>query len=516
MADLILDILRRNISDSSKLKHISAAKGGEWCSPCPVCGGKDRFRCWPSQDGGAVAQQHGVPGTWWCRQCDQGGDVFDLLKFAEGLEFLAACKELRIELEESSRRMRPLRQPKQDQGWLPSQWKVPSEKWRLQATKLANDAHEQLLAHDKALTFLAGRGLPLEAVRRYRLGYLEGEDKTGTCLYRARKAFDLPDKMNRDGTKTRTSLWIPRSFTIPLWHPGWQQPDEVHRVRLRRRKGDLKTEKDQKYLLLEGSGQAPMVLLPEGIAPSLAPWVVVEAELDAMAVHFACGGKVGVIAVLTNRGKPDVVAHKWLSQAPVILVALDFDPPDRKGNRPGYQGWLWWKETYASARRWPSSIGKDPGEDYEKGVNLAEWVNLGLPDSLTFQQGGDLGVSEFGPLSLGEGETQKTMPVAAPKEQKPWVLVDGRRRWAGALAHTSLSEASLPEGFSFSVKYLREYYGGREISPELLIVCPHTKPAWHWLYFKYCKKCPGHPLCLVDFLTSPQMLAPCEPETPNV
>lgn len=516
MAELILDILRRNISDSSKLKHISAAKGGEWCSPCPVCGGKDRFRTWPNQDGGAVAQQHGVPGTWWCRQCDQGGDVFDLLKFAEGLEFRAACKELRIELEESSRRMRPLRQPKQDQGWVPSQWKIPSEKWRLQATKLANDAHDQLLAHGKALAFLSGRGLPLEAVQRYRLGYLEGEDKTGTCLYRARKAFDLADKMNRDGTKTRTSLWIPRSFTIPLWHPGWQQPDEVHRVRLRRRKGDLKTEKDQKYLLLEGSGQAPMVLLPEGVAPALAPWVVVEAELDAMAVHFACGGKVGVIAVLTNRGKPDVVAHKWLSQAPVILVALDFDPPDRKGNRPGYQGWLWWKETYAAARRWPSSIGKDPGEDYEKGVNLAEWVNLGLPDSLVFQQGGDLGVSEIGPLSLGDGEKQDTPPVAAPKDQKPWVLVDGRKRWAGTLAHTPLSEALLPNGVSYSVEYLRKYYGGRQVEPELLILCPHTKPAWHWLYFKTCEKCPGHPFCLVDFLTSPQMLALCEPEASHV
>jgi hypothetical protein len=401
MAEILLDIIRRNISDSSKLKHISAAKGGEWCSPCPRCGGKDRFRSWPNQDGGAVAQQHGVPGTWWCRQCDEGGDIFDLLKFAEGLEFRAACKELRIELEESSRRMRPLRQRKPEQGWQPTEWKVPSEKWRLQATKLANEAHERLLGYEKALNFLAKRGLPIGAVQRYRLGYLQGEDKTSTCLYRARKAFDLPDKMNRDGTKTRTSLWIPCSFTIPLWYPGWQQPDEAHRVRLRRRKGDLKTEKDQKYMLLEGSGQAPMVLLPEGVSPGLAPWVVVEAELDAMAVHYACGGKVGVIAVLTNRGKADAAAHKWLAQAPVILVALDFDKPDRKGNRPGYQGWLWWKETYASARRWPSAYGKDPGEDFEQGVDLAEWVNLGLPDSLTFLPGGDLGVSENWAVAFG-------------------------------------------------------------------------------------------------------------------
>lgn len=395
---------------------------------------------------------------------------------------------------------------------MPSQWKIPSEKWRLQATKLANDAHGQLLGHSRALTFLAGRGLPLEAVQRYRLGYLEGEDKTGTCLYRARKAFDLPDKMNRDGTKTRTSLWIPRCFTIPLWNPGWQQPDEVHRVRLRRRKGDLKTEKDQKYLLLEGSGQAPMVLLPEGVSPALAPWVVVEAELDAMAVHFACGGKVGVIAVLTNRGKPDVVAHKWLSQAPVILVALDFDPPDRKGNRPGYQGSLWWKDTYAASRRWPSSIGKDPGEDFAKGVNLAEWVSLGLPNSLAFAAGGDLGVSKIGLSPLGEGEKEETPPAAVADRKEPWVLVDGRKRWAGALAGTALSDVCFPNAFSTPLTYLRRYYGGKELNSELLIVCPRTKTPWHWRYYKDCGTCPGHHLCLVDFLTSPQMLA-CESES---
>lgn len=513
MTDLILDILRRNLSDSSKLKHISAAKGGEWCSPCPVCGGKDRFRCWPSQDGGAVAQQHGVPGTWWCRQCDQGGDVFDLLKFAEGLDFHAACKELRIELAESSRRIRPLRQQKQEQGWAPTEWKIPSEKWRLQSTKLANEAHERLLGHEKALAFLAGRGLPLDAVLRYRLGYLEGEDKTGTCLYRARKAFDLPDKMNRDGTRTRTSLWIPRAFTIPLWHPGWQQPDEVHRVRLRRRKGDLKTDRDQKYLLLEGSGQAPMVLLPEGVSPSLAPWVVVEAELDAMAVHFACGGKVGVIAVLTNRGKPDAAAHKRLSQAPVILVALDFDPPGRKGERPGYQGWVWWKETYAAASRWPVHMGKDPGEAFGMGADLAAWVNAGLPDSLAFAGNGDLGVSQAGLPLLGEGESQQASSVITPESPAPQLAQDGRKRWAGALAGTPVSDAQLPDDMPCNLQYLRKYYAGKQPESELLIICPKTKPAWYWLYHKTCAKCPGHPLCLVEFLTSPQMLAPCELET---
>jgi hypothetical protein len=209
MSELILDILRRKV-EPARVKNVSATKGGEWHSPCPVCGGNDRFHVWPNQDGGETAQRAGVPGTWWCRSCDRGGDAIELLMFSEGLEFVAACKELRIELSESIRRFRPLRQPKRESSvWAPTEWKIPSEKWREQATKFAKFAHEQLLSYEKALTWLSLRGIPLEAVKRYRLGHLQGEGKTGMCLYRARSAFDLPEKKNADGTKTRSVLWIP-------------------------------------------------------------------------------------------------------------------------------------------------------------------------------------------------------------------------------------------------------------------------------------------------------------------
>jgi hypothetical protein len=377
MSELILNLVRRKV-DAAKVRRVSGNKGGEWHSPCPVCGGDDRFHIWPHQDGGAACQRAGVPGTFWCRKCQAAGDTIDLLKFAEGLDYKAACQELGIEPGQTSSQMRPLRQPKRESvSWAPAQWKIPSEKWRAQATKLALAAHDQLLANAGVLAYLAGRGLPLEAVKRYRFGYLEGEDKTGTCLYRARSAFDLPDKKSADGTNTRSSLWIPRGLTIPLWHG-----EEVHRLRLRRRKDDLR-EKAAKYLLLEGSGQAPMVLPPVGVSAALATWVVVEAELDACAVHHACDGQIGVLAVLTNTGKPDAAAHEWLAKAKRILVALDSDPPDTGGKRPGYQGWLWWKERYTVAKRWPTPQGKDPGEAFALGVNLAEWIAAAEPEQVT-------------------------------------------------------------------------------------------------------------------------------------
>jgi hypothetical protein len=80
-----------------------------------------------------------------------------LLKFADGLEFTAACRELRIEMAEPQRRIRPLRQPKPEQlRWKPAEWKIPSEKWRAQATKMALFGHEQLLGQGKVLSYLSG------------------------------------------------------------------------------------------------------------------------------------------------------------------------------------------------------------------------------------------------------------------------------------------------------------------------------------------------------------------------
>lgn len=41
----------------------------EWPSPCPFCGGKDRFQIWPDEGEGR--------GHYWCRQCDAKGVAFN-------------------------------------------------------------------------------------------------------------------------------------------------------------------------------------------------------------------------------------------------------------------------------------------------------------------------------------------------------------------------------------------------------------------------------------------------------
>ena len=394
-----MDLLASRVT----MHHVSHNKGGEWHGPCPVCGGNDRFHVWPDQSGGHAAQAAGMPGTWWCRQCDKGGDIIALVQAMDGCDFKAACRRLDIEMRAPARRR--LIPPKTKPGWQPQICRIPDATWRQQAGKTAKMAHERLLATPYALDYLSGRGLPLEAISRFFLGYLAPEDKAEKGMYRARSAFGLADRVDKTG-KPHRSLWLPAGISIPLWAGDAAAPEpEALRIRIRRRKGDLRPG-DSKYLLLEGSGQMPMALPPVDVSPAMAVWVIVEAELDALAVHHACGGRVGVAAVLTNRGKPDAALHDRLLLAPLILVALDFDEAGENGQRPGYQGFDFWAKNYRQARRWPVPEGKDPGEAFALGCDLAEWVNAALPASLqkTEDRGRKTEDRGLEPVPLREGD----------------------------------------------------------------------------------------------------------------
>jgi DNA primase len=62
----------------ARLKRV----GHELIGPCPVCGGDDRF-------GVSIAKQ-----VWNCRGCQRGGDVIDLVRHLDGVDFAAAVETL--------------------------------------------------------------------------------------------------------------------------------------------------------------------------------------------------------------------------------------------------------------------------------------------------------------------------------------------------------------------------------------------------------------------------------------
>ena len=53
-----------------KAVKISELHGGEYVSPCPKCGGFDRFHVWP-----ALNPQGCKGGVWFCRECGNSGDA---------------------------------------------------------------------------------------------------------------------------------------------------------------------------------------------------------------------------------------------------------------------------------------------------------------------------------------------------------------------------------------------------------------------------------------------------------
>lgn len=77
-------------------KRVSSTNGGEYHSSCPVCGGKDRF----------VMQPHfkakNCEGTYFCRQCDAGGDSIQFCREFLGKDFLSAMEYLGLPPPEKS------------------------------------------------------------------------------------------------------------------------------------------------------------------------------------------------------------------------------------------------------------------------------------------------------------------------------------------------------------------------------------------------------------------------------
>ena len=159
-----------------------------------------------------------------------------------------------------------------------------------------------------------------------------------------------------------------------------------------------------------------MLLLPEGGNPNLRAFVVVEGELDAILCHHAAGRRIGAVAIRSNQTKPDTVAHGQLRNAVRILLALDYED-----SGAGIAGLEWWLSTYAACLRWPTPEGKDPGNAFEMGVDIREWLDGGLPETISLMpQGVQLDTLSSGSVSLGgEGRSPESPASLRKKEGGP-------------------------------------------------------------------------------------------------
>jgi len=317
---------------------------------------------------------------FYCFGCGAGGDVVEFVTRKSGVSFTDAVKRLAVRagigLPDSGmcdntyqyrtprapgEKIRGQRSEIRGQEKKEKQSELPPDVWRLQAEKLVTWAHDQLLENDEQLAWLLDRGICLDTVKNFRLGWNPGRD--GRDLWRPRETWGLATVMkeNKTGTMVKKKLWIPRGLVIP--EIGGQR-SEVRRIRIRRPE-----ENPPRYYVLPGSCMDMMYISADHRAV-----LVLEAELDGEMCHSRGGGVCSVLALGSASAKPGEQLMEKLRNAAVILLAQDFDDAGAKAMK-------WWKDEFHQAKTWPVPEGTDPGEAFQAGIDIKAWISAGLPSA---------------------------------------------------------------------------------------------------------------------------------------
>lgn len=308
----------------------------EFCSPCPACGGRDRFIVHPAK------------GRYWCRACGARGDVIDYLREHRGMTFRQAAEYAGRPASSPAGQTGPRTQ----QAAARSTPTPPPEAWTAQAEKLVTEAHSALVGKPARLEWLqTKRGLTRETAERFRLGWIERD------LYADRATWGLPAELRADGKPKR--LFLPAGLLIP-------GPD---RLRIRRANpGEF-----GKYYMVPGSSNRPLIIGADHPAESTGA-VIVESELDAILLAQEIPAPVLIIATGSTSNGPDQAMVEDLTRRPFVLVALDSDKAGGKAT------WGKWMGIIPNATRAPipAAWGKDHTDAFLGGHNLRQWFAMAL------------------------------------------------------------------------------------------------------------------------------------------
>ncbi|MBJ6798630.1 CHC2 zinc finger domain-containing protein [Geomonas propionica] len=403
-------------------EYVHLRKSGKnMVGPCPKCGGaadSDRFVV------------NTAKGFGHCYSCGFNADVIRLLREMENLSCPEAHREAGIRCEtpecpawskcsrgEGKARLRrddrsTPAPPREVKGYTPTMAEDPDAKWQDRAQEYVALCHQRLLGNVEQLAYLAGRGLPQNAVKKYRLGWIPEME------FKSRRAWGLPDKWHNEEQRWIKTMAFQQGILIP-----WFIDGRVHRLRYRKAK--VTGPKDPRYMWVDGSGTDILCLNSEARAHC-----VVESDLDGLLVDCVAGDLVGAVPLGSCSIHPKASVYELLSRSLRILVAMDFDGEVRGGkvHAPGAKASRWWEDTFPfTARRWPVPKGKDPGEAYAAGVNLRAWVLAGLPPAMTVsfwgQEEGTAPVPAFDRerLQVLLSSTVKGVVVARPIGAEAWL-----------------------------------------------------------------------------------------------
>ena len=320
-------------------QRTSSTKGGEYHSSCPNCGGDDRFMFWPKAD------------QYWCRQCHVKGDAIQFCRDFLGLDYRSACLKTGVEAKTSFSN-RSARTP----TFSPERVCFPPEIWQKEAQEIVIKSHSDLLNNPTGLQLLYDRGLSIETIKTFSLGW-NTEDK-----FLPLSEWGLPQLIKENGQKKK--LWLPKGLLIPSFN-------ETAMAKLKIRRSCWKEEdRLPKYVEISGSMKCPSFYGN----PLDKPIVIIESELDAILTQQFASDLCCCMALGGAGKKPDLATHNILKTASNLLFALDFDEAGRKA-------FQFWRSTYPTLRAWPVPIEKSPGDAYLSGIDLKKWIEAGITNS---------------------------------------------------------------------------------------------------------------------------------------
>lgn len=431
-------------------KYNLKRKSGRWAGPCPKCNGSSKSDKFTIKDDGGYK----------CYSCDFKGDIITWLREMEGMSCPEAFQEAELDCTRTScpvygkcrmgdgsgstapRRRRALSPlPPSEKNSLPvADPSDPHPAWATWASTQVEKGMEKIKKQPAVLNWLADRGLDAIAIARFRIGWLDHDQRVD------RESLQLPIK--EDG---KTKLWIPGGLLIPIPSPD----GAVNRIRVRRTKQAMKKFlHDRKYVWIQGSGSRPLIIRPAA-GEKCRGVVIIETELDAFAIA-AAHHQVMVIGIGTVRGSLPADVLEEIASLATILVALDADPQKAGKQGAGPAAAATWLGQFRHARYWPVPTGKDPGEYAAAGGSLFDWIEAGLIPEITsppasssqdlpispdcHQQGG-AGCEEISPEKNMKGESR----IITLKDGREFHVTESQELWNQLVAEekTVFSENEL-------------------------------------------------------------------------
>lgn len=322
-------------------KRVSSTGGGEYHSPCPKCGGTDRFFFHPAW------QMKRCQGIYRCRQCGIYGDSIQFCRDILGLTWEEAVKKCHAEVRLENNRSN-FRYKKPERKF--AEGSPPNDTWKAKALSFVDYANNYLLNNPSYMQFLSKRGISQTTIEKYKIGFTENK-KSYDGAYRVPcQDFGLP--------KAEKKLWIPSGYVIPSLEPS----GEVIRIKIRRSKWTPQ-DKIAKYIALQGSMYG-MTIVGDRSRQTL---VIVESELDAYSLIEKISDVALIIACGGNTKNPDRFTDHLIKTRRAFIC--------HDNDEGGEAMKSMWSKLYPKAISISTPSGKDIGEFIEKRRDFSNWIN---------------------------------------------------------------------------------------------------------------------------------------------